>query len=183
MSLIVCTQTQITCDHFVNSHTLPAISSIDVHHMKMFLSPNEDFIFALTGVFTPEKISSAESMAAVTTLLDHLEKVYAEKLDIPDSDPVVLKLLNKILPDPETEIKATGLVTKTAGWSMRHHDKECIVSHRDDGFCLGDHASMATSMVKMGVETSDVFYRINRYSPLVSREHTSWDLSMLKDRS
>lgn len=191
MSVVIVTPTHIACDHCVVFHVRPAKVVIDRQHFKFFVSPDNTFVFGISGDFDPGEISSSEYFEYIEQIFKVI--IFQHKQNR-DAGPFLVD--NKLFKDfdkiSKFLIKYFGDLTSFFLISKRHRfcvhaantsDKgpSLFFKPTDNFSAIGICQGYAMGLLLGGYDLKTTFEKLSQMSPFVSAEFSSFELSNLSD--
>lgn len=181
MSTVVITPTHIACDHMVVDQTIPHESRVDTNHMKIFVHPENKFLFSLTGNFDPAFMQTQTMFDFVEMLLSECSNKSEEHKDLgllAIEDKTIVSLYLKTLPKDHEFF----IVTDTKRYALFYIEKyNCIaIKIIGDIHGVGTGGPFAVGLLRGGMSIYDIWETLNTMERTSSVAHTIIPLSILK---
>ncbi len=191
MSVVIVTPTHIACDHCVVLHERPTKVIIDRNHFKFFVSPDNTFVYGISGEFDPEEISSDNYFQYIreifrVVLSHHSENRNFGSVLVDNKRFKDIDKMNEFLKKHFKELTSFLLVSKTHKFCVHAADTSdkgpsLFFKSLGDFNAIGICQGYAMGLLIGGDDLKTTFEKLSHMSPLVSAEFSSFELSNLSD--
>lgn len=182
MSTILLSPTHIASDHTVVENTLPHRTYVDINHPKMFVSPDNQFVIAITGKYDKKEMVSEEYMnlfkGTLSILVDWEKRSDNDIINL--KNDIIIEFFKSLIDNNKSSIM---LVTKLYRFIIKYNDVLSIVQLKR----IPKYAAMGTGgwigmgLLEGGIKIEDTFKIVSRWDPLTSEQYSLINLEDLDD--